>query len=91
VSYRLKLTKPAQDAYVALQDADLKKINRALERIKNEPHYVPGHITPLKGKLKGQHRYKERSGWRVIYLISDEEQTVTVMTISRKSKNTYKR
>ena len=72
--FKIKLSQKARSTYENLQPRDRKKIDRGLSIISESPLYYSGHITPLKGSLKGKFRYKERSGWRIIYQIDQKIQ-----------------
>lgn len=80
---------PDARAFYAKADSPLaKKLGRAFERLEDDPR-TTNNAKPLKGDLAGYWRYRV-GDWRIVYRISDAEQTVLVTVIAHR-RDVYER
>lgn len=83
--YRVELASRAQRELRRVPDSDRRRISGALARLAEEPR--PIGSVKLKGPL-----YRLRVGpYRVIYAVSDHEESVVALKIARREKDTYTR
>lgn len=66
--YRIDFTDEARKNIDSLSDKDRKKIQRAVDRILESPHYIPGKTIKLTGRWKGYYRYKSPP-FRIFYRV----------------------
>jgi len=85
--YELLLTKDAQRFYEKADSVLIKKINRCLELLKNNPSDHP-NIKSLKGPLDGYYRCR-LGDWRVVYRIEEIKKQVIILLIVHR-KNAYR-
>lgn len=83
--YRVELASRAQRELRRVPESDRRRISGALVRLSEEPR--PIGSVKLKGPL-----YRLRVGrYRVIYAVSDREESVVALKIARREKDTYTR
>ncbi len=85
MAYRILLTKQVEKQINALPQQVIGRIEQHIESLHTEPH------PPGVKKLKGQTRtYRVRVGnWRIIYIIDDSTQEITLLTIDDR-KDVYR-
>ncbi|MEW6104395.1 MAG: type II toxin-antitoxin system RelE/ParE family toxin [bacterium] len=77
--YKVLLHKKAIKYYKSLNDKTARKINKAIEKIRENP--LEGfHIKKLKGSLEGKYRYKIEA-LRIIYIVNLKEKNVFIEAI----------
>ncbi len=82
MSYRVELTKQAEKSFATLmkaQPAFGKRLARAIDRIAEDPDIG----TPLRGQLKGLHKYRMGS-YRIIYEIRRSRLVIVVIDIGHR-------
>lgn len=87
MSYRVELTKQAERAFATLMKAQPsfgRRIARAIDRIADDPDIG----TPLRGQLKGLHKYRI-GPYRVIYEIRRSRLVIVVIDIGHR-KDIYR-
>lgn len=77
--YKLLIYKRAAKYYKNLDDKAARRINRAMEKIAENP-YEGFHIKNLKGKLEGKYRYAV-GDLRIVYRLDPEEKIVFIEAI----------
>lgn len=77
--FEITLHKKAAKYYEALNDSITKKINEAIEKIRNNPFRGP-HIKKLTGKLEGKFRY-EIGDLRIVYSVDENKKIVLIEAI----------
>jgi mRNA interferase RelE/StbE len=82
--YESVLTKEAQKDYQKLAKSVARRVNQCLDDLRENPLRYPQAI-PLKGKLAGSYRWRV-GDWRVVYQVSTDEQVVTILQITHRSK-----
>ena len=82
--YEIVLTREAQKDYQKLTKSVTRRINQCLDSLRENPLQYPQAI-PLKGKLAGSYRWRV-GDWRVVYQVNTEEQIVTILQITHRSK-----
>jgi mRNA interferase RelE/StbE len=82
--YEIVLTKEAQKDYQKLAKSVARRVNQCLDDLRENPLRYPQAI-PLKGKLAGSYRWRV-GDWRVVYQVSTDEQVVTILQITHRSK-----
>ena len=80
----VRLSLEAQDFYNKASIATVKKINRCLLILEQDPFNHP-NITALRGNLAGRYRYRI-GDYRILYLVDDELKVVFVTLIAHRSK-----
>jgi mRNA interferase RelE/StbE len=78
--YKVILVSKAKSFYFECTSANAKKINKAIEYLKNSPRTHP-NIKPLKGSLSGMYRYRA-GDLRIIYSIEDKDLIVSIVDIN---------
>jgi mRNA interferase RelE/StbE len=82
--YEVRLSLEAQSFYNKTSIATVKKINRCLLILEQDPFNHP-NITALRGNLAGRYRYRI-GDYRILYLVKDELKVVFVTLIAHRSK-----
>jgi mRNA interferase RelE/StbE len=82
--YEVRLSLEAQSFYNKTSIATVKKINRCLLILEQDPYNHP-NITALRGNLAGRYRYRI-GDYRILYLVEDELKVVFVTLIAHRSK-----
>ena len=82
--YEVRLSLEAQNFYNKTSIATVKKINRCLLILEQDPFNHP-NITALRGNLAGRYRYRI-GDYRILYLVEDELKVVFVTLIAHRSK-----
>ena len=82
--YEIVLTKEAQKDYRKLAKSVARRVNQCLDGLRENPLRYPQAI-PLKGKLAGSYRWRV-GDWRVVYQVNTDEQVVTILQITHRSK-----
>ncbi len=82
--YEIVLTREAQKDYQKLAKTVARRVNQCLDSLHENPLRYPQAI-PLKGKLAGSYRWRV-GDWRVVYQMNTDEQVVTVLQITHRSK-----
>jgi mRNA interferase RelE/StbE len=82
--YEVRLSLEAQKFYNKTSIATVKKINRCLLILEQDPFNHP-NITALRGNLAGRYRYRI-GDYRILYLVEDELKVVFVTLIAHRSK-----
>ncbi len=77
--YKVSLHKKAAKYYERLDDKTVRRINKAIEEISNNP--LEGfHIKRLRGKHEGRYRYAV-GDLRIVYRVNTETEVVLVEAI----------
>ena len=83
--YRVELAPRARRELRRVGEPDKSRLATALSKLAREPR--PAGSLKLKGPI-----YRLRVGsYRIIYAVSDHQQTVVALKIARREKDTYKR
>ena len=82
--YEVRLSLEAQSFYNKTSIATVKKINRCLLILEQDPYNHP-NITALRGNLAGRYRYRI-GDYRILYLVDEELKVVFVTLIAHRSK-----
>ena len=82
--YEVRLSLEAQSFYNKTSIATVKKINRCLLILEQDPYNHP-NITALRGNLTGRYRYRI-GDYRILYLVEEELKVVFVTLIAHRSK-----
>ena len=82
--YEIVLTKEAQKDYQKLTKDITRRVNECLDSLHENPVQYPQAL-PLKGKLAGAYRWRV-GDWRVVYKVDTDEQLVTILQITHRSK-----
>ncbi len=82
--YEVRLSLEAQSFYNKTSIATVKKINRCLLILEQDPYSHP-NITALRGNLAGRYRYRI-GDYRILYLVDEELKVVFVTLIAHRSK-----
>jgi len=82
--YEVRLSLEAQVFYNKTSIATVKKINRCLLILEQDPYNHP-NITALRGNLAGRYRYRI-GDYRILYLVNEELKVVFVTLIAHRSK-----
>ena len=82
--YEVRLSLEAQVFYNKTSIATVKKINRCLLILEQDPYNHP-NITALRGNLAGRYRYRI-GDYRILYLVDEELKVVFVTLIAHRSK-----
>jgi len=82
--YEVRLSLEAQVFYNMTSIATVKKINRCLLILEQDPYNHP-NITALRGNLAGRYRYRI-GDYRILYLVDEELKVVFVTLIAHRSK-----
>lgn len=81
--YQLELSRRANRDFQKLPIAEFERVAATLKQLKENPR--PVGIKKLKSTI-----YRIRTGdWRIIYTISDKENSIVVLKIARRSEDTY--
>lgn len=82
--YEVRLSLEAQSFYNKTSIATVKKINRCLLILEQDPYNHP-NITALRGNLAGRYRYRI-GDYRILYLVNEDLKVVFVTLIAHRSK-----
>jgi mRNA interferase RelE/StbE len=82
--YEVRLSLEAQNFYNRTSIATVKKINRCLLILEQDPYNHP-NITALRGNLAGRYRYRI-GDYRILYLVDEDLKVVFVTLIAHRSK-----
>lgn len=82
--YDIVFTREAQKDYQNLAKDVARRVNQTLDNLRENPLQYPQAI-PLKGNLAGAYRWRV-GDWRVVYEVNTNEQIVTVLQITHRSK-----
>jgi mRNA interferase RelE/StbE len=82
--YEIILTREAQKDYQKLAKSVARRVNQCLDNLGENPLQYPQAI-PLKGKLASSYRWRV-GDWRVVYQVNTDEQIVTILQITHRSK-----
>jgi mRNA interferase RelE/StbE len=82
--YEVRLSLEAQNFYNKTSIATVKKINRCLLILEQDPYNHP-NITALRGNLAGRYRYRI-GDYRILYLVDEDLKLVFVTLIAHRSK-----
>jgi addiction module RelE/StbE family toxin len=85
--YRVDFTDEARKNISALSDKDRKKVQKAIDRILENPHYVSVKTMKLKGRWNGYYKYKIPP-FRIFYRILGD--MVRICYIRYRKEDTYK-
>ena len=88
MSYQIEIGKRVRKGMARLPRQDQAKILATIKALAEEPR--PAGCRPIKGVEKGTYRVRV-GGYRVIYVVLDEEQVVIVARVARQSEGTYQR
>lgn len=81
--YNVELSREAQRFYEGCDKPVAKKLARCFHALENNPRHG-NNIKPLKGKFAGSWRYRV-GDLRVVYRINDQNVTVFVIAIAKRS------
>lgn len=82
--YEVRLSLEAQSFYNKTSITTVKKINRCLLILEQDPYNHP-NITALRGNLAGRYRYRI-GDYRILYLVNEDLKVVFVTLIAHRSK-----
>ena len=82
--YEVRLSPEAQNFYNKTSLATVKKINKCLLILEQNPYNHP-NITALRGNLAGRYRYRI-GDYRIVYLVDEDSKVVSVTLIAHRSK-----
>ena len=82
--YEVRLSVEAQNFYNKTSVATVKKINRCLMVLEQDPYNHP-NITALRGNLAGRYRYRI-GDYRIVYLVDEASKVVFVTLIAHRTK-----
>ena len=82
--YEVRLSSEAQNFYNKTSLATVKKINKCLLILEQNPYNHP-NITALRGNLAGRYRYRI-GDYRIVYLVDEDSKVVSVTLIAHRSK-----
>ena len=85
--FKILLNKKAIKYYEGLNVDYTKRINKAIEKISNDP-FCGSHVKKLVGKLEGKYRYKI-GDLRIIYSVDENKKIVFIEAIGPRG-NIYK-
>lgn len=84
--YKIRVTKTAKKEISRLPDLVREEVRQAIRELNVDPK--PLGSEPLLRELRG--RYKLRiDGYRIIYSIKEDDQTVMVLTVRARTRRTY--
>ena len=81
--FNVELSREAQRFYERCDVAVCKKLSRCFESLERNPR-EGNNVKALKGRFAGSYRYR-LGDLRVVYTINDQEVTVYVITIAKRS------
>jgi mRNA interferase RelE/StbE len=84
--YQLKRLPRVQEQLRQVPDRIRQDVNRMILDLQDEPY--PPNAEELRDHYRGIWKIKV-DGWRIFYRISESDQTVTVIAIKRRDRNTY--
>ncbi len=82
--YAIVLTREGQKDYRKLEKSVGRRVDQTLDNLREHPLQYPQAI-PLKGKFVGSYRWRV-GDWRVVYEVNTDEQIVTILQITHRSK-----
>jgi len=82
--YEVRLSLEAQSFYNKTSITTVKKINRCLLILEQDPYNHP-NITALRENLAGRYRYRI-GDYRILYLVNEDLKVVFVTLIAHRSK-----
>jgi mRNA interferase RelE/StbE len=74
--YKVSLHKKAVKYYESLADKTVRRINKAIEAMSNNPFEGP-HIKRLRGTHEGKYRYAA-GDLRIVYRVNEEEKIILI-------------
>ena len=84
MKYTLELSPKAKRSLDKIPRAEFLRIDPAIYQLKDNPR--PDGVKKLKNNI-----HRIRTGpWRIIYLISDSEELISIIDVVRRSEATYK-
>lgn len=84
--YRLKVQRLARRQIKAVLPEDLRQeIVDAIKALPDDP-YLPN--SRLEDNLSDRYRL-QINGWRILYKIDEQDKVVTVLTVRKRTRNTY--
>lgn len=86
MAYRLKFESQARQHFRTLIPRIKREVLEEIEALLDDP--FPDYAKPLIREWTGAYRI-QIDGWRLIYEVDVEEQTVTIIRIVRRDSNTY--
>jgi len=98
MDYSLELSEEASQQHDSLTEADKKKVDRGLARIRGSPIHVPGRTELLRGRRRSRssseqldrtYRYRT-NGLRIFYVVNSDAKVVSVLAITRRTTTTYR-
>ena len=84
MTYKIRLEKEASKFYQKADKGLARKLNKCFEALEKNPYQHP-NIKPLKGRFKGQYRYRI-GNYRVIYEINSQVVEVVVLVIRHRGE-----
>ena len=84
VTYDIVLTKEAQRFYERAEESLIRRLNRCIDQLKQNPYRHP-NIRRLKGPFDNHFRYR-LGDWRVVYRVDAENHIVIVVIIAHRSR-----
>jgi len=88
MSYQVRVGKRIRKAMRRFPLQDQARIVAVLRALADEPR--PAGCQPVKRVERGTYRLRV-GNYRIIYVILDDEQVITVARVSRRSEGTYKK
>ena len=82
MSYRLGYSEEVRHAWRSLTGFHRQQVRRMLEALPENPH--PPRSGPLREGIPNGYRIR-LGRWRIIYQVSDDERTIYVLAIRRKT------
>jgi mRNA interferase RelE/StbE len=86
MAYRLKITGRAQRTLRQMPEHLASEAVDEILALADDPR--PPHALAMSDQLTGRYRIRI-DGWRILYLIRDADQVVTVLDVRRRTRNTY--
>ena len=85
--YRAVFSRRAQKAFLALPEAQARRLKAAIEELRQEPR--------RHGTIKLEHapvaQYRRRVGdWRILFDIDDRNRVIEIVDIRRRGEQTYR-
>lgn len=86
MAYRLRFETQARQHFQKLLPQIKREVLAEIEALLDDP--FPLYAKPLMREWTGAYR-SQIDGWRLIYEVDEQEQSVTVIRIVRRNGNTY--